>query len=36
MEQYIIQRVLASKSLADGQKAMSLAAFGKRTPQYKT
>jgi solute:Na+ symporter, SSS family len=29
MEQYIIQRVLASKSLADGQKAMSLAAFGK-------
>ncbi len=29
MEQYIIQRALASKSLADGQKAMSLAAFGK-------
>jgi solute:Na+ symporter, SSS family len=29
MEQYIIQRVLVSKSLADSQKAMSLAAFGK-------
>jgi solute:Na+ symporter, SSS family len=29
MEQYIIQRALASKSLADGQKGMSLAALGK-------
>ncbi len=29
MEQYIIQRVLVSKSLADGQKAMSLTALGK-------
>jgi solute:Na+ symporter, SSS family len=29
MEQFIIQRALASKSLADGQKGMVLAAFGK-------
>jgi solute:Na+ symporter, SSS family len=29
MEQYIIQRALSAKSLADSQKGMALAAFGK-------